>query len=127
MVGPNLAHVWKNNHHLEEGNTLTAECIYILFTENSFGPDFFKIPEMAQLKNLVSKSNRGIKLFGKTKLSVAEKILNAHQQTGVEQFISFMEILHELSVSDEYSVLSSIGFNGKIQASDLHRINDVLD
>jgi DNA phosphorothioation-dependent restriction protein DptG len=38
-----------------------------------------------------------------------------------------MEILHELSVSDEYSVLSSIGFNGKIQASDLHRLNDVLD
>lgn len=38
-----------------------------------------------------------------------------------------MEILHELSVSDEYSVLSSIGFNGKIQASDMHRLNDVLD
>jgi AraC-like DNA-binding protein len=127
MVGPNLAHVWKNNHHLEEGNNLTAECIYILFTENSFGPNFFKIPEMAQLKSLVSKSNRGIKFFGKTKSIVAEKILKAHEQTGVEQFISFMGILHELSVSDEYSVLSSIGFNGKIQASDMHRLNDVLD
>ncbi len=127
MVGPNLAHVWKNNHHLEAGNNQTAECIYILFTENSFGPDFFKIPEMVPLRNLLTKSNRGIKFFGETKLSVAEKILKAHQQTGVPQFITFMEILHALSGSDEYELLSSIGFNGKIQASDLHRLNDVLD
>ena len=38
-----------------------------------------------------------------------------------------MEILHELSITDEYCLLSSIGYNGKIQASDLHRLNDVLD
>lgn len=128
MVGTNLAHVWKNNQeHCEEGSTCVAECIYIVFREDSFGKDFFDIPEMHKIKELLSKAERGLKFGGDTKSLIAEKIIKASQQNGVEQFISLMGILNHLSSSDDYSFLSTIGFNGKIQTFDLHRLNGVLD
>lgn len=128
MLGPNLAHVWKNDHdHYREGAELTAQCIYTVFTEESFGKDFFNIPEMSKVKQLLSKSSRGIKFEGKTKLRVTEKILESFHQPGVEQFISLMGILNDLSLSEEYTFLSTIGYDQKVQASDMQRLNGVLD
>lgn len=128
MVGSNLAHVWKNSQeHYEADSSHVAECIYIVFKEDSFGQDFFKIPEMHKIKDLLARSERGIKFTGKTRASVAEKIIAAVDQTGVQQFISLMEILNQLSVSEDYSFLSTIGFSGKIQTFDLNRLNGVLD
>lgn len=128
MLGPNLAHVWKNDQeHYREGAGLTAQCIYTVFTEESFGKDFFNIPEMSKVKQLLSKSSRGIKFEGKTKLRVTEKILESFHQTGVEQFISLVGILNELSISEEYTFLSTIGYDQKVQASDMQRLNGVLD
>lgn len=128
MLGPNLAHVWKNGQeHYREGSTLTAECIYTVFTEESFGKQFFNIPEMHKVKQLFSKASRGIKFQGAAKQRIAKKIIESHQQTGVEQFISLMGILNDLADCQEYTFLSTIGYDQKVQASDMHRLNGVLD
>lgn len=128
MVGANLAHVWKNDHeHYREGSDLVAQCIYTVFTEDSFGKGFFNVPEMGKVKQLLSKASRGIKFEGKTKMRVTEKILESFEQTGVEQFISLVGILNDLSLSEEYTFLSTIGYDQKIQASDMQRLNGVLD
>jgi AraC-like DNA-binding protein len=128
MVGPNLAHVWKNSqeHYMEETDC-EAECIYIVFRDDSFGKDFFNIPEMHKMKELITRSERGIKFGDKTKSAVINKIQEALERTGVDQFISLVGILNLLSQSDDYSYLSTIGFNGKIQSFDLHRLNRVLE
>lgn len=128
MVGSNLAHVWKNSHdHDLEETDCIAECIYIVFREDSFGKDFFGIPEMHKIKELITRSERGLKFGDKTRSMVMEKMQEASELTGVDQFISLMGILNLLSQSDDYTYLSSIGFNGKIQTFDLHRLNRVLE
>lgn len=128
LLGPNLAHVWKNEQeHYREGSQLAAQCIYTVFREESFGKDFFNVPEMSKIKQLLARSTGGIKFEGKTKIRVAEKIIEAFGQTGVEQFISLIGILNELSLSEEYTFLSTIGYDQKVQASDMHRLNGVLD
>lgn len=128
LLGPNLAHVWKNEQeHYREGSQLAAQCIYTVFREESFGKDFFNVPEMSKIKQLLARSTGGIKFEGKTKIRVAEKIIEAFGQTGVEQFISLVGILNELSLSEEYTFLSTIGYDQKVQASDMHRLNGVLD
>lgn len=128
MVGANLAHVWKNDQeHYREGSELVAQCIYTVFTEDSFGKGFFNVPEMSKVKQLLSKASRGIKFEGRTRMRVTEKILESFGQTGVEQFISLVGILNDLSLSEEYTFLSTIGYDQKIQASDMQRLNGVLD
>jgi AraC-like DNA-binding protein len=128
MVGSNLAHVWKNSqdHYMEETSSV-AECIYIVFRDDSFGKEFFDIPEMHRIKELITRSERGIKFGEKTKAAVIDKIIEASQQSGVNQFISLMGILNVLSNSDDFSYLSTIGFNGKIESFDLQRLNRVLE
>jgi hypothetical protein len=82
---------------------------------------------MSRIRQLLSKASRGIKFGGKTKIRVAEKIQETFQQTGVDQFIALIGILHDLSVSNEFSYLSTIGYDQKVQASDMQRLNGVLD
>lgn len=128
MVGANLAHVWKNCHqHYEESSYLRAEARVILFREDCFGKDFFDIAEIEGIKNLLIRAGRGIKFFGDTKSVIASKIIAAFEQNELDRFISLIQILHELSLSKEYSILSSIGYVQQIQASDLYHLNLILD
>jgi AraC-like DNA-binding protein len=128
MVGSNLVHVWKNSHqHYEESSNLLAEARVILFREDCFGKDFFNIPEMSAIKNLLVRAGRGLKFFGKTRLSVTKKIIAAYEQSEFDRFLSLIELLHELSQSEEYSMLSSIGYVQQVQASDLYHLNIILD
>lgn len=128
MVGPNLAHVWKNSadHYMDETDCVAA-CTYCVFNEDSFGKQFFDIPENHKIKELITKSERGIKFGSKITAEVSDLIVQAAGKKGIEQFIALMTILNALSNTDDYTFLSTIGFNGKIQAFDLNRLNRVLE
>lgn len=128
MVGANLAHVWKNSadHYLEETDCVAA-CTYCVFREDSFGKEFFNIPENQKIRDLVSRSERGIKFGRKVAAEVSDIIKSSASKKGIEQFIALMTILNILSNTDDYSYLSTIGFNGKIQTFDLNRLNRVLE
>lgn len=128
MVGANLAHVWKNNHeHFEEDSGVMAEARVILFQESCFGRDFFSIPEMTRISNLLLRAKRGIKFKGKTKETVARRIIEAYEHEDAKQFVSLIGILDELASTEEYRYLCSTGYNQNVQASDLIRLNGVLD
>ena len=62
-----------------------------------------------------------------TKSIIASKILAAFEQNELDRFISLIQILHELSIVKEYSILSSIGYVQQIQSSDLYHLNLILD
>jgi AraC-like DNA-binding protein len=128
MVGANLAHVWKNNHeHFVEDSNAIAEARVILFQDSCFGRNFFSIPEMARISELLLRAERGIKFEGKTKEMVADLIVNAYELDGAKQFAALIGILDELSLTEEYNYLCCAGYNQKVQASDLLRLNSVLD
>lgn len=128
MIGPNLAHVWKNSadHYMEETDCVAA-CTYSVFREDSFGKEFFNIPENQKIKELITRSERGIKFGPKVTAEVSDLLIQASGKKGIEQFIALMTILNILSNSDDYRFLSTIGFNGKVQTFDLNRLNRVLE
>lgn len=128
MAGSRLPHVWKNSsEHYEEGSELVAEARVILFTEDCFGKDFFLKPEMAKVKDLCVRAQRGLKFVGETRQRAAEKILASCEKDGVQQVIAFLSILDDLANSEECRSLSSIGYNQKAEAADEKRLNNVLD
>lgn len=127
MLGPNLAHVWKSGEaHFKKTRADLASALYIVFKEDSFG-NLFSVPEMKQTADLLVRSQRGIK-FGK---QITEKInvliQKAYTQAGPEQFVSFLHILNELAETEDYSYLCSSNYKQKVDASDLHRLDSVLD
>ncbi len=128
MVGANLTHVWKNSpQHYDEHSHLRAEARVILFREGCLGKDFFNIEEMKSVKDLLTRAGRGLKFFGDTRSTVIKKIMEAYEQTEFDRLISLVQILQELSLSKEYTMLSSAGYVQNIQTSDLYQLNIILD
>lgn len=128
MVGANLSHVWKNsNRHYEADPSLRAKARVILFREDCFGPTFFETPEMQPIQALLRRAQRGIVFGGKTKQVVADKIFRAYSQQGVKRFLTFIDILHDLAQSRDYTLLTSVDHSQSVQAGDLMRLNKVLD
>jgi AraC-like DNA-binding protein len=128
MVGANIRHCWKNGPMHHEGNPrCRAKAHVILFRENSFGKDFFKTSELVKIHELLERAGRGVRFTGKTQRIVSEKIMHAYAQRGVKRFIAFIDILDQLAESKEYTLLSgSYPKTGPV-ASDMQRLNQVLD
>jgi len=127
MLGPNLAHVWKNNATHFKGNPHLAEAFYIVFKEDSFGSGFFDMPEMDKLNDLLLRSQKGIRFGQETIKAVQDKMQEAYQQDGVEQFLTLLTILNTLAESQDYTYLCSEKYKQKVDATDLHRLDSVLD
>jgi AraC-like DNA-binding protein len=126
MLGPNLAHVWKSDDTHFKGNQF-AEAIYIVFTSDSFGKEFFSVPEMDKVRDLLVRSQKGIKFGAATKKQMVSKFQEALTLKGTDQFFLFMDILQILSDSTDYNYLCSEHYKQKLDASDLHRLDSVLD
>lgn len=127
LLGPNLPHTYHNDpEYFEKNSQLMAESIVIHFNENSLGMDFFDIPEMKSIKELLKKSALGLQVFGKTRDSVALKLRHIINATGLQRIICLLEILDEISRSKSCSVLSSAGMVGE-NNKDCERLNTVFD
>lgn len=126
LTGPNLPHYWRNDPiYYKKENNLRAEAIIVRFPEHFLGKEFFQLPEMHHVNNLFKISRRGLKILGHTKEQAAEKMSAMIKMSGTERIIALLQILNLIANSQEYKVLSSIGFvqtNGK---SDTERINDI--
>lgn len=128
VVGSNLPHCWKNGtRHYEPGYNIRAKAQVILFREESFGNGFFNIKELRSILEMFRRAQQGICFSGRKAISVSKKIAVAYGQSGVNRFISFIDILNDLAESGEYKLLSSEGYRPPLFTSDMQRLNRVVD
>ena len=126
LMGPDLPHVYNNDSQYYEGNDkLKAEAIVIHFTEDSLGKNFFDLPEMTQVKQLLNTAERGIKIEGKTREIVAVKMHSILSKKGSARIIELLSILEILSTTKECRMLASTGFMMKNNTSGTERITKV--
>ena len=91
------------------------------------GNDFFEIPEMKNIQKLFDIANGGVAFSGKTKRKVGEKMEVLEYQTDFQRLLSILNILNELSLSDEFKVLNAEGFSIQTEVKDNDRINIVFN
>ncbi len=109
LLGENLAHCWKSNK--EKSFTFKPDqIIQIHFSKDFLGKDFFNIPEMKSIKNILKSAERGLEIFGESKTKITEKILNLRDTNGSCNIIELLSILNILANSSEYSVISRSGY-----------------
>ena len=94
---------------------------------NLLGPQFFEIPEMANIKKLFERAQRGIVFHGKTKRKVGGKLEKLIDLDPLERIIKLLSILKILSTSTEAEVLNVEKFALEIGVQDHNRINKVYD
>lgn len=126
LTGSNLPHYWRNDPaYYRKGSNLKAEAIILRFAEHFLGTDFFGLPEMRHVHDLLQVSRRGVQVLGKTKELTSGKMRAMLQMNGADRIIALLQILNSIAESAEYKVLCSIGFIQTFGKPDIERINDV--
>lgn len=122
MMGANLPHYGFTNR-LTGGSSETV----IQFREDFLGPDFFKIPEMTAVSNLLNMSKKGLSFHGKTKETVGKKIEALAFKDQYDRLMGLLEVLKELALSEEYTILNADGVALAIDMKENDRMNKVYD
>lgn len=108
FVGSNLPHEYK---HFGNPGFSNYHCIVAYFDKDVFSKEFYNLNESNKIKSLFKRAGRGIKVSGRTREIVAEKMEAIIQKKDFERILGLMEILHIISISEEVECLAYEGYN----------------
>jgi len=100
LLGPNLPHCWINQKTEE-----TVAAHMIQFEEDFLGRDFFKLPEMASIKQLLVQSKSGFVIFNPARVIIQDKILQLSTSPPIQKINCLLEILETLAYSSDLTLL----------------------
>lgn len=126
FMGPNLPHLYKNPaQYYEDNPAYRAQSIIIHFSEKSLGRDFLMLPQTKALRGLFELSSCGMDITGSTRKEIIRKMQGLLEVKGMERLLRLLDILHRLSCSKEYSLVSDPGIIGH-NSLDAERLNKVF-
>lgn len=126
MIGPNLPHEWRNSKSFfDKESNLRATCICLFFKREIFDPNFIRLPEMNNIRNLIERSRRGIKFIGESNIRIARLIEQSVNDSGAQKVLNLISILELMATSKEYEILASNGFVEDVHSEDFERFNKV--
>ncbi|UII80293.1 AraC family transcriptional regulator [Flagellimonas sp. CMM7] len=128
FIGPNLPHAFISDTEFEHSQEIKkASSIVLQFNFEMFGDAFLQLPEMDILHLLLEKGKHGMWIGGETKKRIADKMTALLESSEIPSLLIILDILHELSKTKDYRLLSSKGFIKEYHAPDFHRLNVVYD
>lgn len=107
LVGPNLEHAWFGEDF--NGNEITE--VTIQFDSDFFNEKFLRKNQLSFIRSMLEKSTRGILFSMATTKLLAPRIMGLSKKQGFDSVLELMSILHDLSISRNYRLLSDSGFN----------------
>ena len=126
MIGPNLPHEWRNDDaYFDKESGLRATCICLFFKREIFDPNFIRLPEMNNIRDLIERSRRGLKFTGNSKLEITLFIRSSVNDVGVRKVTNLLTLLELMATSTEYELLASVGFTNSVNSEDFERFNKV--
>ena len=120
LHGKNLAHWFRKNDE-----NMVGASVVVQFNDDFLGKDFFEVPEMKAIKHILDKSSRSICCKGNLRESIGKHLLQIEYLDGYEKVISLLNILYEISKSEEYEFVS--GAEISYSEKDQMLINQVFE
>lgn len=124
ILGSNLPHWYRADDACYQHQKPAS--IVIHFLDDCFGKDFFELAEMAEIKRFLETAKLGIEFYGETRAGIQEKIQNLLKADKVARMLGLIDILHLMSCSKEYRILSENAIVG-VSKKDSERMNEVFD
>ncbi len=110
LVGPNQIHAWFTHECTSESITE----ITIHWHRQLLDKNFLSRNQMYQLNKMLENAVRGITFSKETIQHVMPKLKSLKQKTGFASVIEFLDILHELSISQQMKTLSNSSFTNTV-------------
>lgn len=124
ILGSNLPHWYRADDACYQHQKPAS--IVIHFLDDCFGKVFFELAEMTEIKRFLETAKLGIEFYGETRAKIQEKIQNLLKADKVARMLGLIEILHLMSCSKEYRILSENAIVG-VSKKDSERMNEVFD
>ena len=126
FLGPNMPHLWRSDrNYFEKESQLKTEGIVVYFKEDFLGTDFFEKPEMFDIKSFLKNSERGLDITGKMGAEIVIDLNELLGLTGFEGISKLLNILHKLSVTNDYQYISSSNYTNTHKISETERMRIV--
>lgn len=98
LLGPNLSHCWEV---IEPGDDGHGECVVTHFYENILVSDFFKIPELEDVVELLKEAEYGIQFTGEKATEAANLLMTMKTLNGLDKYIEMLKVFNILlSIKD---------------------------
>lgn len=103
LVGPNLPHCWEIHNCQNEGiHEITVHIQKDLLDETLLSRSVFK-----PIKDMLKTSLQGISFSEETIKAIMPRLKELPKKGGINYFLEFVSILHDLSISEDQKVLST--------------------
>ncbi|OIQ39678.1 MAG: AraC family transcriptional regulator [Bacteroidetes bacterium MedPE-SWsnd-G1] len=122
LIGANLPHSGFTDRFTSTGTETIVQ-----FQESFLGKDFFEIPELHMIKKLFQRAKKGIVFGIETKKKLNDQLLQLNSKTGLERILLFIEILNELSLTEDYTILNADGYSFEVKPQDNLKIDIIFD
>lgn len=124
MFGENLPHTFYTKG-LSDNEAIKQ--VVIQFHENFLGPGFFDRKPFKKIKELFQLSSRGIVFSGQTRIDLSQRIQALTSKGLTETIIDLLDILHLLSLSNDYTLLASPAFIQNLNNDESSRMSNVYE
>ncbi len=124
LLGPNIYHCWEVE--ADESET-EAECVVTHFYENLFHSDFFNIPELEKVVDLLKDAGNGICFKGKKVEKVSASLVRMVNLAGLELYIELLKVFNLLLQIEDREYLALPSSQPNIHEKDTDQINKVYE
>jgi AraC-like DNA-binding protein len=103
FLGENLPHCWRSSEEYRvKGDSLDVEAIVLQFLPDCLGRYLINLPEAYLLPKLFEKARAGMLINGTAKIRIVALMQRLLNEDGLSCIITLIEILKELSETDQY-------------------------
>jgi len=121
LIGSNLPHSGFSNRLSGSQDEVVLQML-----PDFLGPDFFDLPEMADIKQLFVRAKLGISFYGKTKRECGDQLTQLLDLQPFDRLMQMIQLLQTLALSKEYKLLNAVPMSIETRAQDRDRIKNIF-
>ncbi len=126
LVGSNLPHGWFNHEYRWEEAKEKVYEITIQFHPDLFDARLLQRKQLYFIRSLLEKASRGIVFSEETTLRIMPRLEELTRKNGFDSVLELFSILHDLSISRNYRLLSNGSFTDEILNYSSRRLEKVF-
>ena len=124
LLGPTLPHCWEV---LDKEKGSEPSCIVTHFSENILKTDFFKMPELEEVVELLKEASRGIRFKVKNDDEIRQILEEMSNCEGLEYYIGLLKIFNLLIKVENRETLSNPMNPTAVFSKNLEKVNKVYE
>ena len=121
MIGANLPH-----HGLSDRLTTRGSETLVQFKPDFWGDTLLSLPEMKPITALLERAKKGVVFKRETRKLVGPKVQELVNLSSIRRLILLLEILNDLAVAEDYTLLNIDGFALEISPKDSEKIDHIF-